>query len=246
MEIHRLIPGPGPVDDEALIGAYRHPGPLLRVNFVTSADGAVELHGYSAGLSGPADKRVFKLLRQVCDALLVGAGTLRHERYDAIKLDEPRRTWRAGHGLAPYLTLAVVSRSLNLDPGQAAFAEAEVRPIVFTTTDAPAGRRAALEPVADVVACGTGEVDLAAALAELHRRGLRHVLSEGGAHLFGSLVAADLVDELCLTVAPMLTGAGAGRIVAGPVSTPRELRLIDVLEFEATLLLRYGRPLAAT
>ncbi len=245
MEIHRLIAKPGPVSDGDLVAAYDHRGPLLRVNFVTSLDGAVEVDGYSAGLAGPADKRLFRLLRQVCDVLLVGAGTLRHERYDAVRLDEPRRSWRAAHGLAPYLTLAVVSATLDLDPAQKAFSDAAVRPIVFTRTGAPADRRAAIAEVADVVDCGDSGVDLGIALAELRRRGLAHVLSEGGPHLFASMLAADLVDELCLTVSPLLAGPGAGRIVAGRAATaPRTLRLISALDGgDGSLLLRYGRHL---
>jgi Pyrimidine reductase, riboflavin biosynthesis len=243
--ISRLWPQPhtGPLDDEALVRLYpRATRPWLRMNFVTSIDGAVELDGYSAGLSGGPDgpdKRVFGLLRMLCDALLVGAGTLRHEGYRALRLDERRRAWRRELGLPDHPTLVVVSRSLNLDPTSAVFADAPVRPVVLThrRAVAPPG----LAAVADLVRCGDDRVDPVVGLAELRRRGHGQVLCEGGPHLFGSLTAADLVDELCLTVAPMLTGPGAGRITAGPQSPPRDMALRHVLAAGDTLLLRYVR-----
>ncbi|HEX5598127.1 MAG TPA: pyrimidine reductase family protein [Micromonosporaceae bacterium] len=241
----RLWPDPDgqPLDTEALIELYaRTEHPSLQVNFVTSVDGAVELEGYSAGLSNEPDKRVFGVLRMLCDALLVGAGTLRQEQYKALRLDERRRAWRREHDLAEFPTLVVVSRSLDLDPTQGAFAGAPVRPLVLTTAAATVPAR--LAAVADVVRAGETEVDLRLALAELHARGHRQLLSEGGPQLFGSLTAAGLVDEVCLTVAPLLAGAGAGRITAGPPSAPRGLTLRHVLAAESMLLLRYGRDAA--
>jgi riboflavin biosynthesis pyrimidine reductase len=241
--VHRLA-DVGVLDNDALATAYGaedRAAPCLRVNFVTSLDGAVELGGFSAGLSGDADKRVFGLLRMACDALLVGAGTLRHEGYGAIRLDERRRTWRRARGLAEYPTLVVVSGRLELNPAQSALADAPVRPIVLTHASAPADRRAALAAVADVLAVGERAVDLAAAVALLHERGLGQLLCEGGPRLLGALTAADLVDELCLSVSPLLTGPGAGRITAGPVSPVRRLALRHVLTAGDLLLLRYAR-----
>ncbi|MFD6717970.1 deaminase [Micromonospora sp. TSRI0369] len=241
--IERIWPAPvtGALTDPELTALYgRATRPHLRVNFVASADGAVTLDGYSAGLSGEPDKRVFGLLRMLCDALVVAAGTLRHEGYRALRLSPERRAWRRERGLAEFPTLVVVSGSLDLDPAQAAFADAPVPPVVLTHADAvpPPG----LTDVADLVRCGTGRVDLAAGLAELRRRGLDQVLCEGGPHLFGALTAADLVDELCLTVAPLLAGAGPGRISAGDASPPRHLPLRHVLAAaDGVLMLRYAR-----
>ncbi|MFD6666761.1 pyrimidine reductase family protein [Micromonospora chalcea] len=241
--IERIWPAPvtGALTDPELTALYgRVDRPHLRVNFVSSADGAVTLGGYSAGLSGEPDKRVFGLLRMLCDALVVAAGTLRHEGYRALRLSPERRAWRRERGLAEFPTLVVVSGSLDLDPAQAAFADAPVPPVVLTHADAvpPPG----LTDVADLVRCGTGRVDLAAGLAELRRRGLDQVLCEGGPHLFGALTAADLVDELCLTVAPLLAGAGPGRISAGDASPPRHLPLRHVLAAaDGVLMLRYAR-----
>ena len=148
---------------------------------------------------------------------MVGAGTLRHEGYRAVRLDEQRRAWRREQGLAEYPTLVVVSAALDLDPDAP-----RLRRGAGTADRAHARRRArrtgatASAAVADVVVCGESVVDLAVGLAELRARGLDQVLCEGGPHLFGALLAADLVDELCLTVSPLLAGPGAGRIVAGP------------------------------
>ncbi|WBC14776.1 pyrimidine reductase family protein [Micromonospora sp. WMMA1998] len=241
--IERIWPAPvtGALTDPQLTALYgRADHPHLRVNFVASADGAVTLDGYSAGLSGEPDKRVFGLLRMLCDGLLVAAGTLRHEGYRAVRLSAERRAWRRERGLAEFPTLVVVSGSLDLDPAQACFADAPVRPLVLTRSgaEAPTG----LTEVADLLRYGDERVDLAAGLAELRRRGLGQVLCEGGPHLFGALTAADLVDELCLTVAPLLAGAGPGRITAGDGSVPRRLPLRHVLAAgDGTLMLRYAR-----
>ncbi|MFC7545594.1 pyrimidine reductase family protein [Plantactinospora sp. GCM10030261] len=246
--IRRLWPDPdgATLDETGVIDSYARPiVATLRVNFVSSLDGAVEVEGHSAGLSSPADKRVFGILRMLCDALLVGAGTLRTEGYRAVRLDPARRAWRRAHGLVECPTLVVVSNSLRLDPAAPAFADAPVRPVVLTHADAepPAG----LTEVADVIRHGGGTVDLAAGLAELRRRGHHQVLSEGGPVLFGALTAADLVDELCLTLSPLLAGPGAGRITAGPPRgdgppVPRGMALTGVLTTDdGALLLRYVR-----
>lgn len=232
------------LDDAGLRDLYAPPRsrPWLRVNFVTSLDGAVEVDGYSRGLSGQPDQEVLGLLRQHCDALMVGAGTLRHEGYGPIRLDEQRRAWRREQGLAEIPPLVVVSAALDLDPQARALAEAPVRPILLTRAAAPPERQATLARVADVVVCGETVVDLAVGLAELNRRGLRQILCEGGPHLFGALLAAELVDELCLTVSPLLAGPGAGRIVAGVTrDTPAELRLRHIVAADGMLLTRYAR-----
>ncbi len=185
---------------------------MLRVNFVTSLDGAVSVGGRSAGLSGEADRAMFRLLRNECDAVLVGAGTYRAENYEPLI--------RRGHP-----RLVVVSRSLNVT-----FPDAEPRPIVLTTNDLAAG--------AGVVQCA----DLADGLVKLREMGLVNILCEGGPYLFGELSKADLVDELCLTLSPLLVGPGPGRITAGDVHPPLHMRLsrMDVAD-DGTLLLRYER-----
>ncbi|MGA8112982.1 MAG: pyrimidine reductase family protein [Actinocatenispora sp.] len=244
--MHRLWPSPSETDlsDEQLLDCYQRADrdrPWLRVNFVTSTDGAVSVAGYSAGLSGTADKQVFGLLRMLCDAVMVGAGTLRHEGYGAMRLGRRRRAWRREAGLAEHPPLVLVSSRLDLDPASPMFVEAPTRPIVVTHGGAPIEQRRVLEEQADVLVCGDAEVDLPAALAALAERGLTQVLCEGGPHLLGSLSAADAVDELCLTVSPLLAGPGASRITAGPPAPVRQLRLAQVLSADDNLILRYIR-----
>jgi len=251
--VQQLYPGNQPVDqtvdqtvDQAsLIELYATtPEPSLRVNFVASLDGAGTLDGKSAGLSGAEDKRVFGILRMRCDALLVGAGTVREEGYRALRLDEERRRWRLEHGMSEFPTLVVVSGRADLDPAHPALASAPVRPVVVTTRHADTGRAdtGRLDDVADIIRAGDTHVDLAAAVGELRRRGFAQILSEGGPTLFGSLTAAGLVDELCLTVSPLLAGPGAGRITAGPeLPAPEKLTLRHALLADGQLLLRYGR-----
>lgn len=231
----------GPLDTEALTAAYPRDEPGLRVNFVSSIDGAVTVDGVSAGLSGPGDKVIFGTLRMVCDALVVAAGTVRTERYDALRLDAERRAWRTARGLPEFPLMVVVSASLDLDPGQLVFADAPVRPVVVTHGGADPGRRAVIERVADVIEAGDDAVDLPAAVAALHARGATRLLCEGGPRLLGALTAADLVDEMCLTVSPQLVGGDAGRIAAGPAGPPRAMALRHVLAEGDMLFLRYTR-----
>jgi riboflavin biosynthesis pyrimidine reductase len=245
--VHRLFPDPDPtpLDDAGLTALYApadRSRPALRVNFVSSLDGAITVEGYSEGLSGPADKRVFGLLRMACDALVVAAGTLRHEGYGPVRLDPARRAWRLEQGLPEYPPLVVVSRRLTLDAALPALADAPVRPYVITCADAPAAARTALAGVAEVLVCGETDVDLASAVAALHDRGLGQLLCEGGPYLLGGLTNADLVDELCLTVSPLLVGPGPGRMTAGPPGAgPHRLGLRHILAEDDLLLLRYAR-----
>jgi riboflavin-specific deaminase-like protein len=246
MTIFQFERGEVPLDDEDLLAAYATDPdrPWLRVNFVTTVDGAVTgREGYSEEISDPADKRVFALLRMTCDALMVGAGTLRHEGYGALRLGERREDWRQAHGLPENPLLVIVSASANLDPESEVFTGAPVRPFVITTSSAPPERRAALASVAHVLAMGETSADLPAALDVLRRMGFARVLCEGGPHLLAALTEADLVDEMCLTVAPVLVGPGPGRITAGLASpVPRTFRLRHALAADDLLLLRYTRP----
>jgi riboflavin biosynthesis pyrimidine reductase len=213
------------------------------MNFVTSVDGAVEVEGHSGGLSSEMDRQVFFVLRGYADAVMVGAGTLRHEGYGPVRSVEPALSWRRSQALPDHPTLVVVSESLHLDPGARVFAEAPVRPVVLTNGASRAERRNRLAPVADVIPVGDTTTDLAAGLAELRRRGLGQILCEGGPHLFGSLLIAGLVDELCLTISPMLVGAGPGRIITGEgLSKPAGMRLVHAIAVGDEILTRYARP----
>ena len=137
--------------------------------------------------------------------------------------------------------MGVVSARLDLSPEHPFFADAVQRPIVVTHAEAPADRREALEAVADVLVCGEASVDVRAVVDALAEAGLPQVLCEGGPHLFGSLIAADRVDELCLSLSPKLVAGEAGRIVRGAPEVERPMRLVHVIPAGDLLLLRYSR-----
>ncbi|GGM55974.1 hypothetical protein GCM10012275_28890 [Longimycelium tulufanense] len=235
------------LDDAALERVYAYPEPLerpwVRVNFVSSLDGAVSVDGLSAGLSTKPDKRVFALLRDLCDVVLVGLGTALAEGYRGVKHTEVRAERRRRLGLSEVPPIAVVTRTCALSSDSPLVTDAVVKPVVLTCAAAPAERRQELAELGvDVVVAGTDDVEPAAALAALAERGLRRVLCEGGPAWFGTLIAADAVDELCLTLSPLLTSGDAGRIARGPApATPLGLRLASVLYAADTLLLRYLR-----
>jgi riboflavin biosynthesis pyrimidine reductase len=240
--MQRLWPSFENLDPDDLFAAYAldRSRPGLRMNFVSSLDGAVEVDGYSRGLSNATDQQILHTLRVHTDGVMVGAGTLRHEGYGPVRLRAPDHAQRVG--LAPDPTLVIVSSSLALDPANPALTDAPVRPIVLTHAAAPAGRRTALAAVADVVTCGETAIDPAAGLAILRERGLDQILCEGGPHLFGALLAADVVDEMCLTISAQLAGSGAGRIIAdGPRTIPLSMNLIHILADGNTLFTRYAR-----
>ncbi|NQX10201.1 pyrimidine reductase family protein [Microbacteriaceae bacterium VKM Ac-2855] len=210
------------------------------MNFVSSIDGAATHDGLSGGLGGEADRRLFDLLRRLADVVLVAAGTVRTEGYGPMLLDEASAAWRIDAGLPAQPVFGIVSGSLELDPGDRIFAEAPVRPIVVTHGASPVERRDALAEVADVLVCGTEAVDPRLVVRELAGRGLPQVHCEGGPSLYGALLAADAVDELCLTVSPLIASGTAPRIATGAgVLHPQYLA--HVLSSEETLLLRYLR-----
>jgi riboflavin biosynthesis pyrimidine reductase len=238
--LRQLLPaGQGDPDLAAL---YAYPdGPWLRANMVSSVDGAASLKGASAGLSSDTDRRLFALLRTLSDVIVVGAATVRAERYKPARFNEAWSGLRAGRTPTP--PIAVITRSLDLDPDSPLItaAPADARTIVITTAQAPADIRAALEPDADVIVAGEEGVDFTAAVAALAERGHRRLLAEGGPHLLGELLAAGLLDELCLTIGPLLAGPGPGRIVAGGDAASLPLDLAHVLAEDGFLFCRYTR-----
>ena len=246
--MRQLLPSPGPVDPvsaHATADRTAPPGrPWVLANMVASADGATAVDGVSGDLGGPADKAVFSALRALSDVILVAAGTARAEAYGPPRTGADRRRERAERGQAPYPRLAVVTRSLDLDPASPMFTEAAEPPLVYTVAGAPQDRRAALADRSELVAAddGSGGVDLAEVLADLGRRGVATVLCEGGPSLIGQLVAADLLDELDLTTAPVLVAGKSKRVAVGPaVAPPQALVLAHLWEDEGVLLARYVR-----
>ena len=230
------------IDDLGLTRLYGYPSDRwLRANMVASADGAATLDGMSGGLSSPGDRRLFWVLRGLADVVMAGAGTARAEGYRPTRAKERWGPLGLREGRPPAPPLAFVSRSLNLDPEDPVFtgAPADARTIVITCAAAPADARTALERVADVIVAGDTLVNLEEALGALHDRGLSRVLCEGGPHLLGQLAAAGLLDELSLTVSPVLAGPGAPGIVEGAPFPARRLALAHVLEEDGTLFCRY-------
>jgi riboflavin biosynthesis pyrimidine reductase len=236
--VRQLLPYPAEdLSDDDLLAAYAVPdGEHLRVNFVESADGAVTLSGRSGGLSGPADKRVFQLLRDLADVVLVAAGTIRNEGYSYPRVSPERRARRRDAGRRELPAFAIVSRSLDLDLSSSLFTDPPVRTVVLTDETAPADRRKELEHVAEVVVTD----GLAGHVRALHERGHARILCEGGPSLFAALTAAGLLDELCLTVSPLLAGPGPGRIVAGAEHPPVPLTLTALLEEDGALFHRFA------
>lgn len=237
--MHRVLPDsaePIELEDGDLARAYALPpqgdwrgSSWVRVNFVMSLDGAiVGSEGLSKSLGTDADRRVFRLARSLADALLVGAQTIRAEDYS------PSR-----------LPIAIVTRSLALDPSLRMFAERgpqHARPIIVTTDEAEPMAPAWLREAADVVACGAGSVDMTRVVDVLARRGLTRLLCEGGPAVLDDLFAADLVDELLLTIVPRLVGSDKHLVTRrGGYRPPVRMRPTLVLEHEGTVLTRYRR-----
>jgi riboflavin biosynthesis pyrimidine reductase len=243
--MRQLVPSSPAPDQVDLARLYAYPAASrwLRANMVTSADGAASLDGVSEGLSSQTDRDVFMLLRALTDVIMVGAGTARAEGYRPARVRDAWRGLRDGRPSTP--PIAVISASLNVDPASPLIAGAppHARTIVITAAKAPPDRRAELARHADVVVAGEETVDLTAATATLAARGHRRMLAEGGPHLLAQLLEAGLLDELCLTVAPLMAGPGAQRIVAGALAAPcpLPLSLAHVLEDNGFLLTRYTR-----
>jgi riboflavin biosynthesis pyrimidine reductase len=226
-----ILPSPGEeLDLSRLAEAYAYPRERwLRANFVSSADGAAYIDGRSAGLSSPDDKRIFGLLRVLADVVLVGAGTARAEEYKPARRRPSLASLREGRPETP--SIALVTRTLGLNLASPLFTETppDARTIVITCEGSDPELRAETAKVADVIVAGDETVDLQQALRALEDRGLGRVLCEGGPQLFGDLSAADLVDELCLSLSPTLAGPGAGRIISGQHADARPMTLEHVL-----------------
>jgi len=254
--MRQVYPGGSALTDAALAALYDYPdlGPpparWLRANMVASLDGAATADGRSGGLSGEADRQVFAMLRAHADVILVGAGTARAERYAPVRPESEGVRWAwLRDGRPPSPPIAVVTRELDLDLDSALIAGTfpHARTIIITTSSAMPGRRdAAAARNADVIVAGEASVDMKAAVDALAERGLQRISCEGGPHLLAQLADAGLLDELCLTISPLVAGPGADRIVTGGLAMPGghtlPFRLVHVLEDESYLLCRYVRP----
>jgi riboflavin-specific deaminase-like protein len=220
--------------------------PYAMLNMVSTLDGHATLDGRSRALSGRADRELFHALRLAVDAVMAGAGTARVERYGRIIPDESRRRQRVERDLSEEPLACIVSNSLDLATEIPLLAEPAARVAILTPS--PASLPECAAEVHYVRAERNGLLDLPKALSELRERfGVRTLLCEGGPQLNAQLLQAGLVDELFLSLAPMLAGgdpAAPGetlRILSGAALTPPvELDLVSVLESASHLFLRYG------
>ncbi|MBE1537590.1 pyrimidine reductase family protein [Actinomadura algeriensis] len=238
-----LTSSPGPVD---LAEQYAYPsespsqGTWLRANMVAALDGAAQRDERSGGLGNEADRRLFLLLRGLADAVIVGAGTVRAEGYGPVR---PVPEWGpVRDGRPPVPPLVIVSRSLGLDFEAPVFTEARVPTIVLTCADADPERLREARGHAEVIVAGKRALDFGVAFRALAAMGHRRLLCEGGPAVLGQIAAAGLLDELCLTLSPMLLGGDALRILDGPsVPDPAAWTLAHALTDDDFLFLRYTR-----
>ncbi|GAB3248925.1 dihydrofolate reductase family protein [Nocardioides dilutus] len=241
-----LGPTPGRLEADEVVAAYPWPEGRrwVRAMMVTTLDGAAAgPDGLSGSISGEADKLVFDAVRRHADAVLIGAQTLRAERYGPMRAKGEDAEARRAQGLAPAPRLAVVSRSLDLPWDEPVFTESALPVLVLTGPSADpelVARASERSEVVNVAADG----DPRAFVDALEQRGLRRIVCEGGPTLLRHLVAAGMVDEADITVSPVMTGTGTSP------DTPRlpsvvGFDLVQVLTEDGFLMGRYVRPEAS-
>jgi riboflavin biosynthesis pyrimidine reductase len=216
--------------------------PSVRLNMIVSVDGGTSWNGVSGALGGPADKALFAVLRSLTDVVLVASGTMRAENYGPAVMSQSIQDARRARGQDPVPAIAVVSTSCQFDFTSKFFTAATQRPYIITsgTADADACKQAA--EFAEVIIAGDESVDLKRAVAELGSRGAKSVLAEGGPTLNGELAKDMLLDELCVTLAPLLASGDAKRLIAGStLDELARLRVHTVCEQDDYLFLRYRR-----
>lgn len=221
-----------------------HDGVRLVLGMLSTVDGAIALDGRSHGLGGPADRVALRSLRDACDVILVGAGTVRAEGYGTLGDSEERRQRRRRRGLRPTPRLAVVTATGDLPPGHPLFVDPEEPALVVTLDHTLSEVRGRLERLGyldhvEVVVAGDRELDATRLRTQLARRGLLRVVCEGGPRLAGVLVQQDAIDEYFVTVAPSVVGGAGGGLLHGADERLRSLRLIWCVVSGDEVLLRY-------
>lgn len=233
----------GSAADDALAALYawpdRTPAPYLRANMIASLDGGSTVDGRSAGLGNAADEHLFAVLRDLAEVILVGSGTVRAEGYGGIRLDDTRRARRRRWGLPTTPPPIAVVTGRGLDPEAPLFTDTDTPPIVITTEQA-AG---AVPEGVQVIISGHDRVNLSEAITALGVAGFTRIHCEGGPGLLGDLVAADLLDECCLTIAPMLLGSRATRLLPVPLDDAVHWELAAARLAGDHLFTRYRRVL---
>lgn len=233
------LPAQTDLDRTALFAAYAAPQePWVRCNMVTSLDGAATgADGRSGSINSDADHVVFEVLRALSHVVVVGAGTIRSERYSPLSVVDSLLELRRRRGLPDELPLVAVSNHGDVPTTLRGSRDGEV--LLALPASAPGLAEARRELGADnVVVCGDDELDIAALVTRLHERGWSQVLTEGGPHLLGSFLASGRLDELCFTISPLVVG-GEHRRPVGPDGTPTALDVGLLVEEDGTLMGRW-------
>ena len=242
--MQRLLPDPGPTTVEQQLDSYRPweeprgERPFVAMNFAATVDGRATIGGVSGPIGSAADTAMLAGLRTRFDAVMIGGGTMRAERYGRPVSSQARREQRERIGLPHDPLMVIVSGRLDLPWDAPLFTEGTGRVLIFTVSEAEPPETAT--PLR--VVRHEGAVDLAAALRHLRQeRGIRALLCEGGPRLHAELQAGGLVDDLFLTIAPKLVGGEAPRIVEGALPGIAALELAWLLEENGELFARYSR-----
>ena len=241
--MRRLIPDPGRTTVEEQLDSYRpwerppEDRPCLAMNFAATVDGRATIAGVSGPIGSDTDTQMLAGLRTRFDAVMIGAGTMRAERYGRLVISQEKRERRERIGLPHDPLMVIVSGRLDLPWDAPLFTAGGGRVLVFTSSEAePPETATSLRVVRH-----EGRVDLGAALRHLrHERGVRALLCEGGPRLHGELEAAGLVDDLFLTIAPKLAGGEAPRLIEGELPAVAPLALTWLLEQDGELFARYS------
>lgn len=210
-------------------------------HMVAGLDGSAAVGGRVGALSTRPDQELFQRMRQIADVVLVGAETVRREGYGSVKLSEQAQSLRRDLGKPAVPPIAVVSRSLDLDRTAAVIADTpeDAPTVVVTCAAADRERLAEVEDFAPVIVAGDERVEPDAALRALAVRGNDVVLCEGGPTWLGELVAADRLDELLLSLSPMMGGDPLPVSVTPPGADIARFALMGVMAEDHTLFLRY-------
>lgn len=245
----QLLDDCGPIDDDNLRALYAYPNDLaavwVRGNAISSVDGGATTDGTSGGLGGFGDRRLFQVLRELADVVVVGAGTVRTENYAGVQMSIRQRQARQDRGQQEVPPLAVVTRSGNLDRDLTVLTHTEVPPLVLTCSANAKAARAQFGSSAEVIACSgadSADIDLDQMLAELAERKLVRVLAEGGPTLMDALIEHDLLNELCVTYAPVMVAGSAKRIATGPGHVIRRMTRAHLIsDGDGYVYARYSR-----
>ncbi|MEY4131415.1 MAG: hypothetical protein RLZZ31_1539 [Actinomycetota bacterium] len=221
--------------------AARPDRPWIGVNMVTSLDGAVAVDGRSGGLSSEADKEMFRALRQMPDAIIVGAGTARAENYGPVRLSDDIQLARQQRSLSALPRLVVISGRLQFDASARLFEDETQRPILITTNERAENAPQSLHAVAEIIGCGVNNVDIEKAMKILREMNIGVALCEGGPTLNAELLNAQMIDEWFLTLSPVLVGGNEMRAIQGMNAQAIDLPLQRIIEADGMLMTRYAR-----